>query len=161
MFAEFVGRQIRPTTLALPTGNHNRYPHGLRIGFLSRVIEKSAAYSIALLERVVDMLIEDKCLTEDKTDAVHWADKGTHWMAREFLATGAIHFTKRTWLHWRYRFGVEGEFKTDVDGYFAILKARRDDAAKKRVLSSVADVVEAWQEGYAKASMADKCGSIF
>ena len=84
------------------------------------------------------MLIEDKCLTEDKTDAVHWADKGTHWMAREFLATGAIHFTKRTRLHWRYRFGVEGEFKTDVDGIVGAcrlsqvtppMRARRRNAA--------------------------------
>jgi hypothetical protein len=122
------------------------YEHGLKIAWCSRVLDKTAAYTTSLFSDAMKRL-KDIGALRSKTTLNLWSDTGTHFRCSEFMATLLCRFTKETHLHIGVRFGLEAEFKSVVDGFFAVLKGWRDEYIKQSYIHSVDDFIDSLHAG--------------
>jgi hypothetical protein len=117
-----------------------------RFVFVTRVSEKPSLLTCAIMN--------DLHTHWDRLGLLHgiqticwWADSGTHFRSRVVLASAAYVWPRRWKKNYSVCFGVEAHFKNPCDPYFAVLKGRREEVAKNRTVSTLAEVVECFKEG--------------
>ena len=87
---------------------------------VSRVMEKTAVFSILIWEQVL-LLAQERGLLDDVTDVCFWRDTGPHYRAYRMLAVCEIRWTTMFKRSMHIRFGLEHHMKEMVDRYFALL----------------------------------------
>ncbi len=110
------------------------------------MLDKTAAYTTSLFSDAMKRLKDIDALNSKNTLNL-WSDTGTHFRCSEFMATLLCRFTKETHLHIGVRHGLEGEFKSVVDGFSAVLKGWRDEYIKKSYIHSVEDFIDSLHAG--------------
>ena len=129
-------------------------PRGHWYQFASRVLEKTAAYSFSLLGDLLKLAKEDGLL-EGVREVKVWSDTGPHFRAYHLLASTAVELTEAWGVNFRFAFGLERHFKNECDGHFAVLGRRVELKRKTKMLATVADLIEAWREGFEMAKKSD------
>ena len=129
---------------------------GKYISILSRVLEKTAEYTISILWFVLGHIN-----LETTSKLVWWFDCGPHYRAYKVLGTLLTYISEAVMAKGvkvvEVNFGCGSHMKTWLDGYFGKKEAELHDAAKERYIMDTADCVEVWQTAYTErcAMMSD------
>jgi hypothetical protein len=110
--------------------------------YSSRVLERSAAYTLALLWDLLGRLN-----LSATTEVRSWSDAAPNFRNHDVMGTSAHQFTEHFRVNVSLCWGPEAHFKNPVDGWFAGLRRRRDDAASRFLLYSLESLDKAYTEG--------------
>jgi len=121
--------------------------------YCSRVIERDSVYTMALLW---DLFERIKLENRDSVEKlVSWADAGTHFRSYKVLASLGVLVPDTYRKHVTINWGPEKHMKGVVDGKFAGLDAAKDDAATRKDITSIAELVQAFEEDYQQRQLID------
>jgi len=104
---------------------------------LSRVMEKSANYTLAALW----MIFEARPDLASYKHIVIWADGGSNMKCSQVIATVSFDMLSAYgWKSTRFEYGCPKHFKSSIDAHFGVLSYIRRSAAMKEMLSEVDDI---------------------
>jgi hypothetical protein len=122
-------------------------PEGHTVTWLSRVMDKSAMYTAALLEDLYTLVDWSHTRVFN-----FWSDAGPHFRCLNLLKFLAIDTQRLTGVDTiRCHFGLEKHFKNMCDSHFAILNMRKKEAASQVCIATLDDMANAYREHYQEA----------
>jgi hypothetical protein len=114
-------------------------PKGKYYVYMSRVVEKTAAYAHCVLEETLK-----RCQAEGHTDGMKhcamWSDTGTHYRCHTILASAGFIWPTAFQLDFSVLWGLEGHMKGIIDTVFGVMQRIKVQASKGEWLDSIADV---------------------
>jgi hypothetical protein len=113
---------------------------------ISRVIEKTALYTLLTLQHVLDVCLLRGLMGDDITTVVLWSDAGGHYRSSRNLGAITKHFPTKYKKDFEIRFGLEKHAKSEVDGYFARVQHRLSLHETTAWLRTTGDVVQCLQD---------------
>lgn len=114
--------------------------------YCSRVVDKHAEYSISILDMFLTLLQNAGHLRTIKTIAI-WSDCGTHFRARVVVGTCGAILSERFRKSFVCNFGLEKHFKNPVDSHFGLLTRWRNQHASRKMIATVAELLEGYRLG--------------
>ena len=140
---------------------HNLPPQGVWICSLSRVVEKSCLFTLNVIERGLNILVERYDLFKDCEEVILWSDTGPHYRAFRFIGALCKNIIptfrhKDELLHARVRYGLEHHAKSDCDRFFAELNGRIARTEVHSWIRSIKDLVNTFVAEAAHKNM-DLC----
>jgi hypothetical protein len=128
---------------------------GLWIMLHSRVMEKTAEYTMALLNRVIELLPA----SESRRALVYWSDVGPHFRTYKVLGGIAYDLLDQTKLDQHVNYGMEEHFKNVCDGRFGHDANILKQVSNSVVIEDVPDVCRILTKATAHQTLMDKPGS--
>ena len=114
--------------------------------YLSRVVEKTAAFTTKVIDALL-LQLEADGLLRGTPEVVHWSDCGIHYRAAFLLGAFANNFPQRHKKSFHIKFGLEKHFKSWMDGIFGEMDCRIRGVETNRMLREVDDLVKVYREG--------------
>jgi hypothetical protein len=121
----------------------------------SRVMEKTAEYTMALLNRVIELLPA----SESRRALVYWSDVGPHFRAYKVLGGIAYDLLSQTKWDQHVNYGMEEHFKNVCDGRFGHDANILKQASNTVVIEDVPDVCRILTEAALQSALMDKAGA--
>jgi hypothetical protein len=144
----WAGARLAYAVCGVHVWGHGMPPHGKNFVFISRVVEKTSLFSIAIFTKLLELLALE---TNDATRLVVWQDCGPHY--RSYLVLSSL-----TWLVLnKYRkglsihYGLEKHMKGRIDGLFGWLSRWKQQACKSHYLYELQDIKETWETAHVAA----------
>jgi hypothetical protein len=109
--------------------------------FISRITEKSAAFTLMLMEEALLLCQHHGMLTNIDT-ICHWSDTGPQYRSLRHVATGMIRFSNKFKCSYAIRVGCEHHMKSLCDSHFGMMEGVLKSASCSQMLVTPLDVVE-------------------
>ena len=116
---------------------------------LTRVMERSASFTRAVLEKIISMLD-----LSSSTDLAAWCDCATNFRSRKVLGTlgDMLQWIRR---HIHVFYGPPAHFKTIVDGIFGELREIKNEAANTIDISEISELRAVYVDEWARRRSVD------